>query len=504
MVISIEVIGQSITLPDLGGGTWLFGISAVDRFGHGGPWTGFNTTVDATISEPIIDPLPEFSNSTNIYLTWSEPPDESGISYYKVLYWPYGHGALGDRVETRFPGLWIHGLDDGERYHFRVIAHDRVGNAITSETVSTIIDVSPPPAPELRTTGEVKNRDWHKLKWDPVVDDIGGEVEYQVRGVLFDIEDMSYTDIEYPWTNSTDLTVEGMKHMDTYEFYVVARDHLGWESEPSESVVFMVDLTPSEVWFHTPTEGQVITGPVQIHCEMDQGGPNIYWMQYRLGTEEDWEYIVYWTEIVNGPWFFATWDTSGLPDGEYVIRATHIEDGGTHGFAEVNVTLANARLSLSPSDIMLYDSNPDKGGFQPGFMVSVHNNGDVDTGRLTVEVSVAGEPLAILDQFWVEANSHATAYFDLEGPGSHTIVVRVYSDHYDTDEVVKTLRVEEEDVSDQKSSSVAWVGMLAILLAIIAIALNLVGHRASDGEAPKGSEEDLWVESEEGKERGVD
>ena len=58
----------------------------------------------------------------------------------------------------------------------------------------------------------------------------------------------------------------------------------------------------------------------------------------------------------------------------------------------------------------------------------------------------------------------------------------------------------DESASVSVGDPVAWVGLLAIVLAIIAIALNLVDRKATEPGEAKTSDKDLWVESRDEEE----
>jgi len=508
MVYSIEVIGQSLTFPDLGEGTWIFGIMAVDRFGHQGPWTGFNTTVDGTPpSQPFIKGIPRYSSGPGQTINWTPCTDEgSGVDHFVVEYAQAGNMATIQYVVTQETEVTIVGLMEGVLYWFRVWAFDAVGNSNEGNDVHVILDLTPPPAPELIPVNELGSRDLIKLQWIPVVDNNGSDVEYQVRGMFFDMPRSTHVDIEYPWTNGTNVTIEGMSELEFYELYVVARDPLGWESEPSNMVSFSVDLTPPRVSIRTPIEGQSVSGSIMIHAEVDDVNPWGYFMQYaRDGGPRDWKYIVYWTEMGNSPWFFAPWDTAGLPDGEYVIRVTHIDYVGRQGYNEVNVTLINAKPRVTPSDITFSDTSPKKGDMVTVY-VTVRNAGDSAAYNLMVELFDDGVLVGSFPGVLVRAHSYIELPFDIEVDDRHEFTVKVGSIFlYEAEEThrPRILIAQEEDEAVSVSSPVAWVGILAIVLSVIAIALNLVGRRTSGAEAPKGSEEDLRVESEEGNEKGT-
>ena len=495
MVYSIEVLGQSLTLYDLGEGTWKFGIAAVDRFGQSGPWAETNTTMDQTPpTQPVLEELPEYSKGTSITLRWNRSTDESGIDYYRVVWRQSTNYASERYIDTREREVTLVDFTEGVLYWYEVIAYDMVGNWWGSPSVSCRQDASPPPAPYLKHQPDLQKKDTTTIEWSPVTDNNGMAVEYQLRGQVIAIPEINL--IEFPWTTDLNRTLYDLSDLEFYQLHVVARDSLGWISEPSNEVSFGVDLTPPIVEVWTPTEGQVITGVSMITGIFKDARPNVYFIEYRSASEEEWLSIVYWTENVNPPNFYEPWDTTGLPDGDYVIRVTHVDDRGWHGYDEVSVTLANAHPTVSPTDI----------GFAvPGFgnatmvMVAVRNDGDAMARNLTVKFYVDSQVVETRTGVDVEAHSLEVLYFELTETGKRYIEFSVGSDLYETRSAGRFLVTEEpvkevEDVADADySTSLAF---LALVLAAIALVIAILMSRRPpvEGLAESGKETGSTVE----------
>jgi len=481
MVVSFNVFGQSLTIPDLIEGPWSFGVVAVDRFGHYGPWASANTTIDGTPpTRPVLEELPELSKGTTITLRWNRSTDDSGIDHYRVVWRQSTNYASEMYTETSDNEVTLVDLTEGVLYWYQVYAYDLVGNRASSLSESSTHDASAPPAPYLHHQYEIQRRDYTVIEWSPVTDNNANVVEYQLRGRIIFIGEI--TPIEFPWTTDLNLTLEGLSENGFYLLHVVARDSLGWVSEPSNEVSFEVDLTPPVVEIWTPTEGQVITGTSMIQGQFKDVRPDVYFIEYRSTSQEEWISIVYWTENVNPPQFYEPWDTSGLPDGDYVIRVTHVDRIGWQGHDEVNVVLANAHPTVSPTDIEFTVSPL---GDAPLVMVAVRNDGDAMARNLTVRFfdnSLVVETRTGID---VEAHSFHVLYFDLEETGKRFIWFSVESDLYDTRSGGRFLEAEEPEVEEVAEDDTAMaLGILAIVLAAIALFIALMVAREPPAKVP--------------------
>ena len=142
------------------------------------------------------------------------------------------------------------------------------------------------------------------------------------------------------------------------------------------------------------------------------------------------------------------------------------------------VTVMNARLSIGPSDITFSDPAPEIGDMATIF-VTVRNTGDSTAHGVTIELFDHGDLVFSFDEVDLEGHSVTTFPFEVSIDGEHLFSARARSILYDTGEmpVGKSLKgVEEESEPSTISDSAAWIGMLAIVLAVIAIALNLIGR----------------------------
>ncbi len=315
-----------------------------------------------------------------------------------------------------------------------------------------------------------------------------GGIEYNLRWDYLH-DHAAATVKESGWTGTSSYIVTDLLEQE-YSVWLFARDAFGHQSLTSEVTFTVSHLEPMVEILH-PEPDSVLSGTVMISGWLQDNGPAMYSVLYRPVEVYEWEILVALSEIQLPDDIYVLWDTAGLPDGDYVVRVSYWSWASSHIYEEVNVTLANARVSVSPSDILLLE-----GDGSPHVMVVVHNNGGVAAEGISVEIYDDGRLLDTVGGMTIDANSFTTFTYELEGEGKHTVSVRAGSDLYDTGEIVQILYIAEEDEGAASASSpVAWVGMLAIVLSVVAIALTLAGRRGS-GPAARASEEDAWVESE--------
>ncbi len=493
MVHSFMVIGQSMIFTERTGGKWYFGVYAVDRFGQSGPASQVNVTFDGTPpTVPAIEDPPEFSNGTSITLSWPPSTDElSGVSGYQVSYFREGFPETVRHIDTNRTSVTIFGLEDYTTYWYRVHAIDGVGNRAEGQWIAVTVDDAPPyPVHITSYPSTYFDGVSFEFEWSEAIDLGVGEIEYNLYWDYTHSHAL-VTVMESGWMTERSYNVSDLgEHV--YHVWVAARDSFGHMSLSPE-VTFTVSQMRSEVEILSPASDTVLTGTVMIHGWLQDAGPMGYTVLYRPEAVIEWEFVQYWEALTFPDHIYVPWDTSGLPDGDYKVKVVLWNWASSQFYDEVNVTLANARISVSPNDIVLSDWDPD-GGDPPILMVVVHNHGDSAAENLTVQVYEDGDLLERIDGVRIDANSYIDLYYDLDGPGRRTITVKVTSDLYATDDVHQNLFVEEDEGGTSSiSDSATWIGVLAIVLAVIAIALNLVGRWSSRAEYDRGDDE--WVES---------
>ena len=509
-VFLVQVIGQSLTLPYLGGGNWTFSVRAVDGFGHPGPWSEVSTTVDVTPpTAPVLEDVPEFTNGTFITLRWSPSTDDTGVSHYEVSCFPEGWPEAVWLIETNRTWATFPGLADGEAYWYSVRAYDVVGNYADDRWWHSTVDTSPPSVPVVALpryfTSEIVHISWQESldKMEGMNSGIGA-VQYRVYWDVVRTDGGTDNDLsgDSGWIDATFFDVDGLSGGREWWFEVRARDGLGHVSASSDTVTTTIVTFPPVVMISNPFDMATLSGVVNVMGNCYKGTEDAYFtIEVWVPDENSWLPMIPVLTETEPYGFIFQLDTTRFPDGSYVLRVTVMDELGQEGTSQINVTLANARISVSPNDIVLTDWDPD-GGDPPILMVVVHNHGDSAAENLTVQVYEDGVLLERIDGVSIDANSYVDLYYDLDDPGRRTITVKVTSELYATDDVHQTLFVEEDEGGTSSvSDSATWIGVLAIVLAVIAIALNLVGRMRTpapeerDDENTQNKVADGWEET---------
>jgi hypothetical protein len=488
----IDVIGQSLTVADLDDGTWSFVVWAVDLFDHKGPWSSVNTTVDATPpTPPLFLDVPEYSNGTSITLTWSPATDEgSGISGYRVTYFREDHPSAKYHIELMDTHVTIFGLEDHTSYGYELRAYDRVGHQVFGHRIVVTADNFPPFPVQLEQYPPTYfNGTSFEFKWSEALDMGVGGMEYNIQWD-YDHNHATVTVKESGWITDTSFNVTDLKERKYYAL-VFARDAFGHVSMPSE-VHFIVDMTPPEVSFISSADYSYLYGILSPLASLEEANPSsysvTYWSPFRKG------YIVQDEPIADDGDFTFRWFTTEMPDGGYFIYLNVTDGAGHNGSANFTTVIRNAHLSVGPSDITFSDPVPEKGD-KVTVYVTVRNTGDSSAYDMVVELFDNGVLVDSYDRVILGAHSVIVFPFEVTVDGKHEFTARASSDlHYTREmEWPSVLRAQEEGGSVSVGSPVAWIGMLAIILAVIAIALNVVGRRGK-ATPPERYDEDLQTE----------
>jgi hypothetical protein len=503
MIISIEVIGQSVTIQGFEGGTWDFGLSAVDRFDNMGPWTGFNVTVDGTPpTAPSFEDVQEFSNGTSISLTWVPSTDDgSGLSYYTLTYYREGFRESARYINTELTTVTIFGLEDYTTYWYGIQAYDNVGNIVDGQWIAVTVDNSPPYPVQLKSYPPIFTRETsHEITWFEAYDAGVGGVEYQVAWTpqIYSgpTRPDAYLTEKSEWMTGTSYNLTDLGEY-PYTLHVFARDAYGRESN-SMVVSFIVDHTEPVVEIVSPSKDEFLSGTIQIVGTIEEKNPVTFSVQYYVMSVGLFD-IYETTPIPVDGTFNISWDTTRVPDFVDSIHVTVTDGAGFEADDAVDITVLNAQLALHRADIRFSDPSPSVGE-DIVIMIKLRNDGDHAVDYVTLNVFDNGEvlPFGIESGIRVEAHDEYVYIFYFRVTGEHEISARATSDYFDTGEMpvgVKITGVAEESEPSTISDSTAWIGMLAIALSVIAIALNLVGRRAT--EAPLTDGEDHWVESKD-------
>jgi len=219
--------------------------------------------------------------------------------------------------------------------------------------------------------------------------------------------------------------------------------------------------------------------------------PAAYYVEFRSIDDTDWDYVVHREDVVDPPLVHATWDTRGLPDGEYYIRVTFLDEAGMDGHDEVVVTLANAHVTVSPTDIEYSFANPENPD-EVMLTVVIRNHGSSPALGLDMDVDANGRCIGTVLDIDVDAHSSEVVHTTFDVNGSTVVTVRARSDVYDTGEmeggrlVIKDEPSTGDEGDGSAGTSVAWTGDLAFVISLVALVLAVFAltGRGRSGEAP--------------------
>ncbi|MGI6358056.1 MAG: hypothetical protein ACOX2K_05095 [Bacillota bacterium] len=311
-------------------------VAAVDIYGNEGAW-----------SEPVeVIPLPDMtppilsafttSRTGDVLTLQVNACDDIGVTSVSFAYYQ-------DDAFVELPAVSVNSgrgeeitvsydfdtslLPDGY-YDLRVRAVDAEGNS--SQPLTTIVYVrsSPPEAPSevSATPGQMRI----DVSWSVVVDDeLQSYRLYRQAGegewiLLQTARLLSYSDLD----------VEAGVG---YTYKVTAVDTYGHESEGTLSSVAVAlnDTTPPEVSDLLPAEGSRIRSIAKISAlAWDNVGVSAVDFAYSSDGEE-------WSDLALATTGTVSWDTTGIPDGLYYIRAIATDAAGNQAEREGSYTVDN-------------------------------------------------------------------------------------------------------------------------------------------------------------------
>ena len=490
-------------------GKWYIRVTAFDALGNEGGSTVVETTMDTMWpSEPVLEPLPEVHGETILTVDWTPSNDESSGVYHRLYWQEHNFEGMVRYMDVTYRPYRITGLTDGVRYWIWMTAFDAAGNSRSSDKYRVDIDATPPPPRTLLPVPEYTDMNEVQLMWTGRGDPGGGSLEDRVHWTysLKPGEEILnfYPGGQSEWLNVPLYNVTELEDGRTYKFWILTRDLAGHVSERSNEVMMTVDMTPPVVNIASPEDHSILSGTVIIEGTFEEANPVTFWVQYQPQGGIRWTNLTGPTPVPGSGEFRLTWDTRLETHVRYILRVNVTDGAGHHGGDQVEVTVGNARLSLAPADITFSDPSPENGD-KVTVYVSLRAYGDAVAYDVTVELFDGGK---LVDSYIkVTLGPHAVYVFPFKivVDGTHEFTARASSDLYDTGEMDggRTLEAEGDGGSISVSSPVAWVGMLAIVLAVIAIALNLVDRLRKPTTEEKGNEnvqvevDDDWVGSKE-------
>ncbi|MCG8519633.1 MAG: Ig-like domain-containing protein [Pseudomonadales bacterium] len=312
-------------------------LEAVDRAGQTGraelDLIIDNTAPALSISDPV----------NNGYITGLQAVtgsvDEDHLESY-VVELASGAGASNDAGWTtvvRGTSAVVNGnlaylseLPQDGAYTLRLRAADQAGNEASTQ-LDVQIDTHPPGQPVLDSVSSSRDEGIN-LSWTAVADDDLKGYLVERGGSIINSEPVNDTVYLDP------LLGEG-----TYSYRIIAVDHAGNRSLPSEAKQIRVDWTPPKVAITNPNNGAMVSGLVDIrgtaHSDED-------FSEYRLSIGAG-DAPSGWQEISRSSLprlgaELAQWDSLVAPGtGAYTIRLEAEDLAGNVGETRVTVTIDN-------------------------------------------------------------------------------------------------------------------------------------------------------------------
>lgn len=460
--------------------TLYFRAESRDPFGWtSAPSEPSTTTIDGTgPAGQVIDDLPEFSQGTGLLVTWSAPVDEGvgGVESRLVVY------ADEDLEVPLHVGPWVGaleatviGLADGETCWFVVECRDGAGNVgLDSEPASTTMDATPPSL---------------------LVDDPGvfGPRDMSATGTVSDATSgvasvEASSDGGVTW-ESAEIRDGGWSMIFpssswSGELLVRATDAVG--NTMATPVTAEVDQEDPTILIESPVEGSEVHGPTLVLGTVSDDNLETVEVEYRSATGGTWSSVQPLQRTSGMSGTLASWITSGIPDGGYILRVTATDALRNSEEAVVNVTYLGANLSLA--DIAFSDNEPLPGD-KVDVMVTVRNSGDSHATDVTVVLSSGTDVLDEQKGIIVPARDDYTVTFTVRvEEGDNELTARASSPYYDTGPMTPApLATREEGLLE---STTGVVGIVLLVLAILVLAFLLVYRMR------KGKEEEPMMEPE--------
>ncbi len=248
----------------------------------------------------------EIFTENTVTIEWDGDGQISGIETYELL-------VDGELIyEGKSNGYDLTVLEDGY-YGVEVRAIDRAGNGADNgayDTVGFYVDTTPPDL-EVKSPldNDIFSKDEITALWDGQ-DDSSGIDHYEIS-VDGDWESLG-TDEEY--------TLEDLAE-GNHTIEVRATDEAG--HSVTESIEFMVDTIPPEVYFVSPEDGEAFDDDsitVKWNCSETRSGVDYYEVRIDDGD---------WNQVSE----FEEYDFTDLSEGEHTVEVIAVDNAGNIGNA---------------------------------------------------------------------------------------------------------------------------------------------------------------------------
>ncbi|MGA1820416.1 MAG: fibronectin type III domain-containing protein [Thermoplasmatota archaeon] len=335
LAFTVHTAETSFEVPGLSDGTtYYYEVAALDRAGNEKYSALVHSTQDTSgPSIPSLVPLEEYQSTGLVRVEWGPSTDENGQAVEYQVQWAtdvmFTNSIMGSSwlTGTNFVihdttvdlGEGKEPLPDGH-YYLRVRARDSFQQSSAwGNAMRIVIDTTPPeipvPAPLPTYSGGTRIR----ISWEEATDLSGKDVEYQVQ-VL-----MNGTDVPImttPWTKGLYIDIGDLEAYGKYYFRVVARDHMGLVSDPSDPVSTTIDVDGPKVTL----KGSGLFGGSDLYIAGDvfDSGCGVGLVEISADGGQSWMGCT----LAAGKWSFAR---SGLPSGTDTVIVRGHDKGGNIG-----------------------------------------------------------------------------------------------------------------------------------------------------------------------------
>jgi len=254
LAFTVRTADTAFIVPGLADGmTYYYEVVAVDGAGNEIASALVHSTQDNSGPDvPSLVPVDTYQDNGRFLVEWAPSSDRSGGEMEYEVQWasdvlftenvhisPWLTGTNYLVYDTTIVDPVKAPLEDGN-YYVRVRARDRFEQTSSfGNPMKVVVDTTPPEPPVLTELPEFSGGTTVKIAWSEVLDGSGKEVEYRV---LVSENETGEPIIETSWTKGLSVDISELSPYVRYHFRVVARDHLGWVSDPSEAEETVIDI----------------------------------------------------------------------------------------------------------------------------------------------------------------------------------------------------------------------------------------------------------------------
>ncbi len=355
------------TYNGLSEGSHTFDVKATDTAGNPDLTPASNTWTVDTLAPT--DPLDVYSTSHStlptsdktINMAWSlaESPNGatdggSGVDGYS---YSFSQGAIETPdsikdLEENTIGVTSLDLTDGDWY-FNLRTIDNAGNITSTVNVGPlVIDTTPPDAPSITSSSHTLST-WNSdrtinTSWS--ASDPSGIAGYSY---LWDLNLITNPDTISEGTNTSTTSTNRPTSQSVY-FHIRTLDGAGNWSDSTHYGPFWIDAAnPTNSWVN-PLDGAILSGVVNLQVNVNDVGSGLKFVRFRYqplgGT--------FVTIIEDTSSSYSTdWDTTGLANGSYILRARAEDNSGRINTKDITVTVDNTAPTVSISSTATSPTN---------------------------------------------------------------------------------------------------------------------------------------------------